>query len=465
MCGLGGILGDDVTLAEVKLMGILNEARGKQSTGLYSPRCDYLKHDSRATSFFTRDEVNEWIEKHRDAGGIMVHTRAATRGHVSVENAHPFIYGQVVGAHNGTIFDSPHKYSVDSMWAIDLLSQEKPGAYQKALGDLAGYYVLVWYDARDCNVYILNWNGDISISLKDGKVYYSSLGIDAKYVSGVEPTYRLQTGDVFRYSTLTKKLRKMKDFKGVAPNAPRPSSRNSLFTQTNTTYSGFQSGFNLTGRVIMLESKYSGTAARGVWWAYDRKDQVHYVNKQIDLHDIFPEAKIGEQLWIPMDKRESILGSAYKPFDLIIKDEQTLSQYVKKMDDDDTVVLSGRTKKIGERMIAENKENPNVLWVWELLAEDKEVDEFLCLHFDDQTTIDRVYIALGMYLVVDWDKSKEQLDKLKDFGLSDTDLAYVKYIAAEKRADFFGAWEEVTAERESELDRQFKEAMGGLTMD
>lgn len=94
-----------------------------------------------------------------------------------MENAHPFVYGEkdkaVILSHNGVV-DAPNTYDVDSMYAADLLSKAEPGDYQKALGNLAGWYALTWLDQRNGCLYFLNWQSHMAFMNFRHTVYYSS---------------------------------------------------------------------------------------------------------------------------------------------------------------------------------------------------------------------------------------------------------------------------------------------------
>jgi hypothetical protein len=90
-----------------------------------------------------------------DSAFTVVHNRAATRGAVSDENAHPFEAfsedGQwLMGVHNGTItgwesaIDAKH-YAVDSAWALAQIAEYGTEAFKK----IQGAYTFVWYGDRE----------------------------------------------------------------------------------------------------------------------------------------------------------------------------------------------------------------------------------------------------------------------------------------------------------------------------
>lgn len=90
------------------------------------------------------------------------HNRAATQGKVNSVNAHPFHYGAVVGAHNGTL-DRPSwtrleevigfQTNVDSeaiIAAIDAIGIDDTVALmEEGRASTTGAWALTWYDSRD----------------------------------------------------------------------------------------------------------------------------------------------------------------------------------------------------------------------------------------------------------------------------------------------------------------------------
>jgi len=80
---------------------------------------------------------------------LMAHTRNATTGAVSVENAHPFSIGRIVGAHNGIVFNHAdlnrtlgRDCAVDSMHIFQSLSESRP------LSEIQAYGAITFVNAR-----------------------------------------------------------------------------------------------------------------------------------------------------------------------------------------------------------------------------------------------------------------------------------------------------------------------------
>lgn len=85
------------------------------------------------------------------------HNRAATRGKVSDENAHPFKHDGVVGAHNGTLqstwkLEDGNKFDVDSEAIIYNLSQYNA---EDVIPNIHGAYALTWYDDVEDRVFVI----------------------------------------------------------------------------------------------------------------------------------------------------------------------------------------------------------------------------------------------------------------------------------------------------------------------
>lgn len=81
---------------------------------------------------------------------IIGHNRYATVGKVIRKNAHPFIAGEIVGAHNGTLINKhalldAYKFDTDSEAIFNSINIK--GA-KETLETVKGAYALTWYDAH-----------------------------------------------------------------------------------------------------------------------------------------------------------------------------------------------------------------------------------------------------------------------------------------------------------------------------
>lgn len=264
-----------------------------------------------------RDRVTtRWIEDSaRKTWAVCGHTRAGTRGGSCTRNAHPFEYGRVIGAHNGTIPDAPKEYPVDTEWAIDLLSKNDPGAYQKALGEVSGWYVLTWLDQREKAIYLLNWEGTLNITLHQGVYYYSSEADHLRTAIGKETKIaKVEQGNVLRFHwDKGVKVQNMPAFTGK----PRYARTQTDYTNYNRSRSHsnayYDDGANyeqprLLGPVTArdkvsvvdpkLPSGYIMKFPAGVWYAQLLNGFWRQLLPQRQLNEKYPSNKVGDYHWM-----------------------------------------------------------------------------------------------------------------------------------------------------------------------
>lgn len=159
MCGLIGIAGDlDIKDEAVfRLMLLMSSTRGIHSTGLAAIR---RANNEIVIAKSLGDPYQLFETKSFDKANngctskvLIGHNRSATVGGVSLGSAHPFRFGSVVGAHNGTVRNVTalekelgEEFKVDSQAIIAGL--DKLGA-KETLNKCDGAWALSWYNAAD----------------------------------------------------------------------------------------------------------------------------------------------------------------------------------------------------------------------------------------------------------------------------------------------------------------------------
>ncbi|MGK2861899.1 MAG: class II glutamine amidotransferase [Chitinophagaceae bacterium] len=137
MCGLLGHLGNKenpVNLDKFNILGILNEERGEHSCGV-SIDGDILRGVDSLKIY--RDFVAFYqLEHPKHTTGIIGHTRKATFGQHTEENAHPFGFGEYklpktnelvykfVGVHNGTLLNHTALANTKNLSVTKLVTEE-----------------------------------------------------------------------------------------------------------------------------------------------------------------------------------------------------------------------------------------------------------------------------------------------------------------------------------------------------
>jgi hypothetical protein len=127
-------------------LAIGNSFRGNQSWGAYLVDKDRKSEVQRHVGDIANASV-AWMGSYPV---VMAHTRYATTGRISVENAHPFTVGDVTLAHNGVIFnhlelERKHKRDcdVDSIHFAHHVNEGLP------FDDIEGYGAIEWARAND----------------------------------------------------------------------------------------------------------------------------------------------------------------------------------------------------------------------------------------------------------------------------------------------------------------------------
>jgi len=166
MCGLLGYSGkNNYNKDLIKILFILNQDRGYHSSGYFNNN-KKIKWEDRVFKK-TGGVINQVLTNHdfKESNLFIGHTRHATVGTVCIENTHPFMYGDVVGAHNGTLrnldmllktYNNMYPNNAFNNYTIDVDSKIFPYYINtignlKILSDYEGACALMWH-VKDTNI-------------------------------------------------------------------------------------------------------------------------------------------------------------------------------------------------------------------------------------------------------------------------------------------------------------------------
>jgi predicted glutamine amidotransferase len=216
MCGIWGYSKlTDITWRMSPILALAMEERGKDSWSATNGVDTYKQLGPISDTFgqfWPSPEFAAWPR-------AIFHTRAASRGAVTIPNQHPFDYThddetgvfirRVIGIHNGCI--NPHdelnkKY--DRTCEVDSMHIFKHIAEGRDVGEIGGWGAIAWYeytpDDPDGTLFLTRFNmTSLSvIQLETGEVVFASTGtslVRAANIAGakIKATYQIDDDKVF----------------------------------------------------------------------------------------------------------------------------------------------------------------------------------------------------------------------------------------------------------------------------
>lgn len=187
MCGIVGMVAsaqNGFTYSQKKVFTSLlwaDTLRGDDSTGVFGVNkhgnVDYLKTTGGADKLLRSTDYAEFDRDiFSDYHMVVGHNRKATKGWATEENAHPFVEGDIVLVHNGTITNqtelTKELCTVDSHAILHSIVEK---GYKKTLEEIQGAFTLVWYNAKEKTLYaIRNAERPLFIANTIGAWYFAS---------------------------------------------------------------------------------------------------------------------------------------------------------------------------------------------------------------------------------------------------------------------------------------------------
>lgn len=162
MCGLVGVIGNINKWDRVAFHWLLHldVIRGEDSTGVCAVHRDNTTHvykelgrPENLYDLFPEQFKGDVYQEH-NVKCLMGHNRHATQGAVNAENAHPFEFDRIIGAHNGTVWQWSMRdlsgyteHDIDSKIIFQHINDS--GSIQEVWDVADGAMALTWWDKQE----------------------------------------------------------------------------------------------------------------------------------------------------------------------------------------------------------------------------------------------------------------------------------------------------------------------------
>lgn len=285
MCGIFGVSGQFITTQPedkfIRHATIAGAVRGLDATGYVfltnskvSPTT-YLKKAVNGATFVNEVWNPEW-NMGSSTHSIIGHNRAATVGSINDDTAHPFIEGNIIGVHNGTLtgdwrgdLQVSRKTDVDSRGLYRAISAR---GIDWAISNLYGAAALVWAEIDSQRMFVYR-NADRPLhyteNVDTNKVYYAS---EAGMLTWLLGKVGIKHGEVkaFNVNTLYEitggTVKVLRTLPRAVKSYPQRGSANSgqqiTYHSAATTNSSNKNNSSATGGTQQQSSGTSGTASQ-----------------------------------------------------------------------------------------------------------------------------------------------------------------------------------------------------------